>query len=176
VEVNSSITILMASFKFISLLSLALATLGSAHFVVNSPPPLGNNIDNEGEAPCGGFTPGSSDKLTDFHVGGDVVSLTTLHAQAYFDYKGLLGSSLSAANWTALIPTVIEYGLNSFCEPKLAVPASWAGSSGLLQIIQDAEDGIHYQVRPLKSPLPKILACSLQMDFDLAFIYLSVCM
>jgi hypothetical protein len=136
----------MASFKLIAFLSLAVAPLASTHFVINTPPPLGSNIDNEAVAPCGGFTPSGSDNLTDFHVGGDAVSLTTLHPQSFFEYRGLLGSSLSSPNWTVLIPTVEEYGLNNFCEPSLTVPASWAGSSGLLQVVQDSEDGVHYQV------------------------------
>jgi hypothetical protein len=123
-----------------------LATLASAHFIVNTPPPLGSNIDNEDVAPCGGFTPSSSDSLTNFHVGGDAIGVTTLHAQSNFAFLGLLGDSLPSSNWTFLIPTLQQYGLNGFCEPSITVPASWAGSSGLLQIIQDAEDGVHYQV------------------------------
>ncbi|RFU33197.1 hypothetical protein B7463_g3138, partial [Scytalidium lignicola] len=135
----------MLSLKCIPPLTLALAQLSTAHFIVNTPPPLGNNINNEDVAPCGGFTPSSSQNFTDFHAQGDAISLTTLHAQAYFAYRGMLGTSLSNANWTALLPTVEEFGLNSFCQPRVAVPASWVGKSGLLQIIQDAEDGVHYQ-------------------------------
>jgi hypothetical protein len=115
---------------------------------VNTPPALGSgsNINNENIVPCGGFMPSATENVTDFHVGGDAIGLITLHAQAGFAYRGMLGMSLSPANWTVLIPTVEEFGLNGFCEPSIAVPASWAGSSGLLQIIQDAEDGVHYQV------------------------------
>jgi len=144
----------MTSFKLIALLSLASLRLASTHFVVNIPPPLGSNIDNEDVVPCGGFTPSNSDNLTDFHVGGDAIDLTTLHAQSFFEYRGMLGSSLSSPNWTQLIPTVEEYGLNGFCEPSITVPASWAGSSGLLQIVQDSEDGVHYQVCRLTWPTP----------------------
>ena len=133
--------------KRIALLGLILAPAALAHFVVNVPPPLGSNIDNEDTAPCGGFTPSSTDNTTDFHVDGDAIGLTTLHAQCFLAYRGMLGTSLSSPNWTVLIPTIEEFGLNSFCEPSIAVPSSWAGSSGLLQIIQDAEDGIHYQVQ-----------------------------
>jgi hypothetical protein len=136
----------MPSFKLASILSLALALSASAHFLVNFPTPLGSNIDNEDVAPCGGFTPSSSDNLTNFHVGGDAIGITTLHAQAFIIYMGMLGTSLSPANWTSLIPTIEEFGLNSFCEPSISVPTSWAGSSGLLQVVQDAEDGVHYQV------------------------------
>jgi hypothetical protein len=136
----------MPSYKLLSILSLAMAIPASAHFLVNLPPPLGSNIDNEDVAPCGGFTPSSSDNITNFHVGGDAIGITTLHAQSFIVYMGLLGTSLSQANWTSLVPTIEQYGLNSFCEPSIPVPASWAGSSGLLQIVQDAEDGVHYQV------------------------------
>jgi hypothetical protein len=140
--------IIMHRFAQISTLSLVLAGSASAHFEVLTPAPLGlsSNINNENLAPCGGFSPSSSDTLTDFHVGGDAVGLITLHAQAGFAYRGMLGASLTSPNWTVLIPTLEEYGLNGFCEPGLSVPSSWAGSSGLLQIIQDAEDGVHYQV------------------------------
>ncbi|OAL31901.1 hypothetical protein AYO22_00771 [Fonsecaea multimorphosa] len=136
----------MRAFKATSLLNLILLPLCASHFIILTPPPLGNNINNEDQSPCGGFSPSSSDNITDFHVGGDAIGLTTLHAQAYFAYRGLLGTSLSNPNWTVLIPTVEEFGLNSFCQPALTVPPSWAGSTGLLQVIQDAEDGVHYQV------------------------------
>jgi hypothetical protein len=136
----------MAPSKLIALLSLALAPLASAHFDITIPPPLGNNINNEGTSPCGGFAPSASDNITDFHVGGDAISLTTLHPQSFFEYRGMPSTSLAAPNWTELIPTVEQYGLNNFCEPSIAVPASWAGSSGLLQVIQDSEDGVHFQV------------------------------
>ncbi|KIW33424.1 uncharacterized protein PV07_00276 [Cladophialophora immunda] len=128
-----------------SLIALIFTPLCASHFIILTPPPLGNNINNEDQSPCGGFSPSSSDNITDFHVEGDAIGLTSLHAQSYFAYRGLLGTSLSAPNWTVLIPTVEEFGLNSFCQPALSVPTSWAGSPGLLQVIQDAEDGVHYQ-------------------------------
>ena len=138
----------MALLKPVALLSLALSPLASAHFAITIPTPLGGNINSEGVAPCGGFAPSASDKVTDFHVAGDAVGLTTLHPQSFFEYRGMVGTSLSPATWTQVIPTVEQYGLNSFCEPSIAVPAAWAGSPGLLQVVQDSEDGVHYQVRP----------------------------
>ncbi len=136
----------MTCIKMISLFSLALAPLVSAHFIVSTPPPLGSNIDNEDTAPCGGYTPSSSDTLANFHVGGDAIVLSSLHAQSALVFLGMLGTSLSAPNWTQLIPMIEEYGLGSYCEPAIAVPSSWAGFGGLLRIIQDAEDGVHHQV------------------------------
>jgi hypothetical protein len=144
----------MPASKFIVLLGLALAPAALAHFVVNVPPPLGSNIDNEDQAPCGGATPSSSSTVADFHVEGDAIGITTLHPQSFLAYRGMLGTSLSSPNWTVLIPTIEEFGLNGFCEPSMAVPSSWAGSNGMLQIIQDAEDGVHYQVRRANDTLP----------------------
>ncbi|KAH0848608.1 expression library immunization antigen 1 [Fonsecaea pedrosoi] len=135
----------MRTLKVTSLLTIVLLPLCASHFIILTPPPLGNNINNEDQSPCGGFSPSSSDNITDFHVGGDAVGLTSLHAQSYFAYRALLGTSLSAPNWTVLIPTVEEFGLNSFCQPALTIPPSWVGSAGLLQVVQDAEDGVHYQ-------------------------------
>ena len=132
--------------KLYSLGSLVLAPLASAHFTVTIPPPLGTNLDNEATSPCGGYSPSNSDTLANFHVGGDAVAFDTLHAQSFFAFRGILGDSLSTANWTSLIPTVEEFGLGAFCEPTVSVPEAWAGSSGLLQVIQDSEDGVHYAV------------------------------
>jgi hypothetical protein len=133
----------------LSLLSLALAPAVFAHFQVNVPTPWNGNIDNEDTSPCGAATPSTTS--SDFHVGGDAIGLTSLHAQCFLAYRGILGNDPTSSNWTVLIPTVEEFGLNGFCEPSIAVPASWAGSAGLLQIIQHAEDGVHYQVRGFQS-------------------------
>jgi len=35
--------------------------------------------------------------------------------------------------------------LGSFCEPDITVPNSWAGKSGIIQVVQDAVDGQLYQ-------------------------------
>ena len=39
-----------------------------------------------------------------------------------------------------------EYSLGAFCEQDVPAPAAWAGKQGVLQVIQHAEDGVHYQV------------------------------
>jgi hypothetical protein len=144
----------MPSLKNLTLLGLALSPVAVAHFVVNTPSSLSSNINDEDTSPCGGATPSSSNKGADFHVDGDAIGITTLHAQSFLAYRGMLGVSLSSPNWTVLVPTIEEFGLNGFCQPSMAVPASWAGSSGLLQIIQDAEDGVHYQVCHAELTLP----------------------
>lgn len=134
----------MVSLSSLSLLGLALAPVALAHFKVNVPAPWNGNIDNEDTSPCGGGSPTASS--ADFHVGGDAIGIQSLHAQSFIAYRGLLGTSVSSPNWTVLMPTIEQFGLNGFCEPSISVPESWAGSKGVLQVIQDAEDGVHFQV------------------------------
>ncbi len=125
-----------------------LTSWSSAHFIVNVPPAIGGGKDvgAEDQSPCGGFSPSSADKPSEFHVGGDAISLTTLHPQSHLLYRGMKGTSLKDATWTSLWPVIEEFGLNNFCLPKVQVPSSWAGSEGLLQVVQNSEDGTHYQV------------------------------
>lgn len=52
----------------------------------------------------------------------------------------------ASGNWTNLVPAIQQTGLNSFCEPALQVPASFAGSKGVIGIAADSPDGILYQV------------------------------
>jgi hypothetical protein len=99
----------------------------------------------ENVSPCGGF-PISFSSATDYHVGGDSIALTTLHPQSNFLFRGTL-DPIASGKWSNFLPVVGEYGLGAFCEAIVAVPASWVGSQGIIQVVQNAEDGVHYQVR-----------------------------
>jgi hypothetical protein len=59
--------------------------------------------------------------------------------------RGTLDATASG-NWSDLFPVFAEYGLGAFCEASVPAPAGWAGSRGVIQVLQDAEDGVHYQV------------------------------
>ena len=50
-------------------------------------------------------------------------------------------------NWTALLPAVEQTGLGDFCEKQVTVPEGWAGKKGVIGVVQDAPDGVLYQVR-----------------------------
>lgn len=135
----------MAIFKLLSQLLLALLlTPTSAHFTLNYPTTLGFDQNKEDESPCGGATI-SFANTTAFYVSGDAIAVTTLHPQSNFLYRATNDES-GKGNWSVLA-LIQEYGLGAFCEPALSVPAAWAGQLGLLQIVQNAEDGVHYQVR-----------------------------
>jgi hypothetical protein len=126
--------------------ALLLAILANAHFTINIPLPLGNDANNEGIGPCGGFKYSPSSNVTEFHVGGDAIALATLHPQANILFRGTLDTSASG-NWTQLFPVIGQYGLGTFCEPNIEAPLSWVGFVGLIQVIEDAVDGMLYQVR-----------------------------
>ncbi len=135
---------LLLPLKFLS--TLLFAKISIAHFTINFPSPLGSDSNNEGTGPCGGFTfSASSSNITDFHVGGDAIALITSHPQASILLRGTLDMSASG-NWTTLFPVVGQYGLGAFCEPSIVVPGSWTGSTGIIQVIEDAVDGMLYQV------------------------------
>lgn len=127
---------------FIQIFALVL-TSANAHFVLNYPTTLGFNQDAEDQSPCGGAII-SFTSTTSFHVSGDAVAITTLHPQSDMMYRATTDQT-GAGNWT-LMTLIAEYGLGAFCQLALSVPASWAGQTGLLQIVQNAEDGVHYQV------------------------------
>ena len=45
-----------------------------------------------------------------------------------------------------MLPAVQQSGLGNFCESGLKLPETWVGSKGLVSIVQDAADGLLYQV------------------------------
>lgn len=139
--------------RFTLVVSL-LASLSSAHFLLNYPPTIGFDDSVETTAPCGSFTIDfTKDNLTSFNVGGSEIAVTSIHPQANWLFRAMLGSDQNANNWTQLMPIVQQTGLGAFCEPAIAVPASWAGQQGIIGVVQDAPDGILYQVSNLNLSL-----------------------
>lgn len=140
----------------------ALIGQAAGHFVVVYPPSVGFDDAIEGNAPCGGFSVDfSKDNITDFHVDGDVLALVrrrpfiwkdhvltlqqSFHPQVTWLFRATLDQTASG-NWTNLLPAVQQTGLNNFCEPAVKVPATFAGSKGVIGIAADSPDGILYQV------------------------------
>jgi hypothetical protein len=84
--------------------------------------------------------------VTDFHVGGDTVFITGVHPTTTFLYRATLDQTASG-NFTNLMSgPVAVVGIGDNCEPLVPVPASFAGSKGVVQIVADSPDGILYQV------------------------------
>ena len=78
--------------------------------------------------------------------------VTSIHPQATWLFRATLDTTASG-NWTSLLPSIQQTGLGDYCERDVQVPASWAGSKGIIGVVQDAPDGILYQVSH-KPPYP----------------------
>ncbi|QSZ37221.1 hypothetical protein DSL72_009315 [Monilinia vaccinii-corymbosi] len=127
---------------------LGLATIVSqcsAHFLLHQPVTYGFNDDAEGDAPCGGFSVAYDHNVTDFHVGGDSIAMTSTHPTTTWLFRAIVGNNTSANNWTQLIPTVQQTGLGDFCQPTVTVPSTFAGSKGVISVVADGPDGLLYQ-------------------------------
>jgi hypothetical protein len=101
----------------------------------------------EATGPCGSFAVDfTKDNVTDFHVGGDTVLLTGTHPTTTFLYRATLDQT-AGGNWSNLLSGPIAVvGLGVNCQPQVPVPATFAGSKGVIQIVADSPDGILYQV------------------------------
>jgi hypothetical protein len=118
----------------------------TAHFHLNYPSTIGFSDDAEDTPPCGSFIADfSKDNVTDFHVGGDFIAVTSIHPKVTWLFRATLDLTASR-NWTSLLPAITQTGIGDYCEQDVMIPASWAGSKGILGVVQDAPDGILYQV------------------------------
>ncbi|OLN81418.1 Uncharacterized protein CCHL11_09837 [Colletotrichum chlorophyti] len=122
---------------------LLLASTATAHFSLSLPKPLGDSDDNQGTAPCGGYTASSSSEATDFHVAGDAIGMENGHPQTNWLFRATLDQT-AAGNWTQVFPIVMQTGLGNFCEPQIAVPADFAGQKGLIGVVAHSPDGLLY--------------------------------
>ncbi|PTB66149.1 hypothetical protein BBK36DRAFT_1168774 [Trichoderma citrinoviride] len=126
---------------------LSLASLSSAHFLMNYPKSIGFSDDDEGTSPCGSFTPdlsSGSSQLVDFHVGGDSLAMRSTHPQVNWLFRVTLDSS-AKSDWQQIFPIVQQSGLGNFCEPQIVLPSSFAGKKGVIGIVADGPDGLLYQ-------------------------------
>jgi len=125
--------------------ALLLASQASAHFLLNWPTSIGFDDDNEGNGPCGGFTPDfSKANISDFHVGGDTIFLKGTHPTTTFLIRGTLDQTANG-NYTNFLQPYQVVGLGNNCNPLVPGPSSFAGSKGIIQIVADSPDGILYQ-------------------------------
>ncbi|KAL9485354.1 hypothetical protein ACSS6W_004143 [Trichoderma asperelloides] len=126
---------------------LSLASVSSAHFLMNYPDSIGFDDDKEGTAPCGGFTPdlsSGSKQLVDFHVGGDSLAMRATHNQVTWLFRVTLDGT-AQSGWKQIFPIVEQSGLGDFCEPHITLPSSYAGKKGVISVVTDAPDGLLYQ-------------------------------
>ncbi|KAK7427172.1 hypothetical protein QQZ08_006285 [Neonectria magnoliae] len=124
----------------------ALCGLSLAHFELKYPKSIGFKDDNEGDSPCGGFTPDFSDKdkIVDFHVGGEAIAVRSTHQQSNWLFR-VTTDEEAKSGWEQLFPIVQQSGLGDFCEPKITVNESYIGKKGIVNVVSSAVDGLLYQ-------------------------------
>ncbi|KAL7627217.1 hypothetical protein AAE478_003993 [Parahypoxylon ruwenzoriense] len=117
-----------------------------AHFTVQHPPPIGEFKDEqEGTAPCGGYSPNLDDlTATDFHVDGDAIATTLTHPETTWLYR-VTTDPTASSNWTEIWSIFKQSGAGAFCNPQVTVPHSFVGKKAILGIISHAVDGFLYQ-------------------------------
>ncbi|KAJ5465221.1 uncharacterized protein N7458_000907 [Penicillium daleae] len=138
----------MAQFSMNALLGLlALAvSQSSAHFLLNYPSTIGFGDTLELTPPCGGFTVDFiKDNVTDFHVDGDTIAVTSIHPQSIWLFRSTLDLNVTTANWTDLLPAVEQTGIGDYCEPAVTVPGSWIGKKGVISVVQVSPTETLYQ-------------------------------
>ena len=145
-------TITMFNLPSLSLAFLTLLTVTHAHFILNYPPTLGFDDDLEAEAPCGSFTLISgNDSSAALAVDGFPLALVSTHPQASWLVRTTTDTT-APVRWSAVMPVVNQDGLGAFCLPAVKLPASLAGQTGAIQVIQSAVDGLLYQVSERLAP------------------------
>ncbi|PNY18841.1 Uncharacterized protein TCAP_07497 [Tolypocladium capitatum] len=130
--------------KSLLLPPLALAGLAAAHFQLLYPKSIGFADDNEGTAPCGGFTPDFSKDVVDFHIGGEALAMLLVHPQGNWLFR-VTADQKAQTGWEQIFPIVMQGGLGNFCEPRVTVPDSYVGKKGVVGVVSDTADGLLYQ-------------------------------
>ncbi|GAW11022.1 hypothetical protein ANO14919_003610 [Xylariales sp. No.14919] len=125
---------------------LLLAASIHAHFTVQYPSTVGAfKDDDEGDSPCGGYSP-SLDNIdtVDFHVGGDAIATKSTHPQTNWLYR-ITTDDISKNNWTQVYGIVQQSGPGDYCTKDVTFPSEYVGQKAILSIVGSGVDGVLYQ-------------------------------
>ncbi|KAK4505462.1 hypothetical protein PRZ48_003425 [Zasmidium cellare] len=130
-------------------LTLAAATLASAHFRLDWPPTAGFIDDDEPNAPCGGATVTVNDTAPEVQVDQFAVEIFSSHPAGSWSFHATTDTQ-APYNFTEIVPMVNSTGIGEFCLTNIRAPSDFAGKSGVLQIIDHSIDGVLYQCAPVR--------------------------
>ncbi|KAI0428071.1 hypothetical protein F5Y09DRAFT_11720 [Xylaria sp. FL1042] len=130
--------------------ALLLAASAHAHFTVQYPTTVGEfKDDDEGTAPCGGYSPDlATIDTVDFHVAGDAIATMSTHPQTNWLYR-ITTDDLSKNNWTQIYGIVQQNGPGEFCVNAVTLPSEYVGQKAILSIVGAGLDGVLYQCSAL---------------------------
>ncbi|RVD84251.1 uncharacterized protein DFL_006012 [Arthrobotrys flagrans] len=126
------------------ILSLLTVSVANAHFTLRYPEPFGKSAAKQDQGPCGGYTLDSNTPVTQFHVDGDAVAYASSHPEVKVLFRIIEGNSPDGPNSYKGFPIVEQYGSGDFCEPRVTAPKSLVGKQGIVQVVQNAVDGMLY--------------------------------
>ncbi|KAF3316875.1 hypothetical protein TWF173_000878 [Orbilia oligospora] len=137
----------MLSSHFLKLVGLA--SLTGAHFFLETPIAIGFDDLTLTEAPCGGFDPTDrSAGVTEWSVLGYPIALITTHLNVNWTFRAALLSDVT--NWVDVFPRIHQTGIAEFCLPEVPGIEAWIGQDAVVQIIQEAPDGLLHQCAAVK--------------------------
>lgn len=138
-SITTSTTLTMKS----SLLTLALAPLATAHFLLQYPTSRGFDEDKMPEFPCGGMS--QSSNRTQLPISGSFpVALKMGHSQTAVEFLLALGNNPGDNFNITLVKTFQVTGLGAFCLPHVEFNADLLGvniTDGMNATLQVQSDG-----------------------------------
>ncbi|KAK6356354.1 hypothetical protein TWF718_000715 [Orbilia javanica] len=154
------------------LLSLLTVSVANAHFTLRYPEPLGKSAAKQDQGPCGGYSIDANTPVTQFYVDGDAVAYSSSHPEVKVLFRIIEGNSPDGPNSYKGFPIVEQYGAGDFCEPQVTAPKSLVGKQGIIQVVQNAVDGMLYAcayvrfVNGVNSKLPDTCKNGTGVDAD----------
>lgn len=125
-------------------LSLAMASVATAHFTLDWPVNRGFDEDTMPNFPCGGFnTPSSNRTVVSLDAHTLPVDITFHHSQTAVSYLLALGTDPGSSFNITLGPTITAQGLGEFCLPNLSLSSLnlTDGQNATLQVVTDGDTG-----------------------------------
>lgn len=125
-------------------LSLAMASVATAHFTLNWPVNRGFDEDTMPTFPCGGFnTPSSNRTVISLDADTLPVDITFHHSQTAVSYLLALGTDPGSNFNITLGPTIAAQGLGEFCLPNITLSSLnlTDGQNATLQVVTDGDTG-----------------------------------
>ena len=127
------------------LLAVTLASLSSAHFVLHWPPTAGFDDQQQTASPCDGFMPMVNSSSPNITVDRFAIMIQNLHAFSEWGFRGTI-DTMAPYDFTPIVPIVNTTGIGDFCLDHIRAPSNWAGNPGIIQVVDNARDGVLYQV------------------------------
>ncbi|KAI6805605.1 hypothetical protein KC367_g4323 [Hortaea werneckii] len=128
--------------------ALVFACTSSAHFILQWPPTAGFDDDGESSGPCGSVDVTVDETSPEVQVDRFAVQIQNGHPAGEWLFRATTDTE-APYNWTSIVPIVNTAGVGVFCLDSLSAPSSFEGKAGIIQVVDNAVDGMLYQCAPV---------------------------